>query len=365
MMKGIIALCVIAAASLGVYRFFQSSNVSSGTAVQNKQIAISRTPQKIALTKGPIREMNSSLFVPYWNASVDLSSALSYDTFIYFGIGVNEDGSIKKDQGWEALDSFAQSTIGKRRLLTIRMLDSDINHKILENTVLQDNLIREVTPILVENGFDGVVLDLEMSALPLSDISNNISLFIQRLYKEFAKEQKYFAVTIYGDVYYRSRPYDVKTIAESVDEIMIMVYDFHKSRGEPGPNFPFSDRAKYGYDFQAMLEDFKNQVPAEKLSVIMGMYGYDWALGPQGKPLKAARALPLTDIRELTEPNCDLTSCQIIKNKETKETKVTYVDEENYRHELWFEDEDSVEIKKGYLQEQGIGKVGYWVYGYW
>lgn len=179
-------------------------------------------------------------------------------------------------------------------------------------------------------------------------------------------------MTIYGDALYRVRPYDVKELSPHVDQIYIMAYDFHKSRGEPGPNFPLTrsprrrfgeagrseseggHKKEYGYDFQTMIADFTQIVPREKITVLFGMYGYDWTLGAQGKPLKAATAVPLLEID---------TGGAII-NPNSKEKYIEYLDDEGYEHVLWYEDHESVNVKIDYLKTQGIGRVGYWVWGY-
>lgn len=360
MMKKIIALGVIILCFAGVYRFFQTP---SPLPQEKKEVVAIRSTTTPTVITPSMAITERSLFVPYWNPQVDEDTKNNYDTFIYFGIAANQDGSIKQDQGYENITLFQQSTIGKKQLLTIRMLDTDSNHAILEDEDKQQALLNGIVSIVEEYDFDGIVLDLEVSALPLTDVRNNITLFIQRVSDVMRDEERYFAATMYGDVYYRARPYDIKAIGNSVDELMIMTYDFHKSRGEPGPNFPFAGRSTYGYDFQAMIADFAHDIPLQKVTILLGMYGYDWTLGPQGKPLKGAKALPLSDIQDMIEP-CILDKCNVSRESGTKETKVTYRDGEGFAHELWFEDDESAQVKINYLEKQGIGRVGYWVYGY-
>ena len=365
MMKKFVFLVVVILIIVGIYRFIRNPQTESNHTVEKKErVNITSNPVAKPHVKKRVSHEQQVLFVPYWNASVDEQTKNQYDTFVYFGIAVDEDAHIKEDEGLSNIEQFQKSTSGKKQLLTIRMLDSDTNHTILESTSLQKTLIDEILPVINQYDFDGIVLDLEVSSLPLTDVRNNISLFIQQLSESMHKQQKYVAITLYGDLYSRARPYDVHTIAESADEIMIMAYDFHKSRGEPGPNFPMAGRSTYGYDFPSMIRDFINDAPSEKVTVLFGMYGYDWALGPQGKPLTAAHALPLTDIINLIKPSCELKNCKVTQNSETHESTIRYTGDDGSKHEVWFEDEQSADVKKQYLEEQGIGSVGYWVYGY-
>ena len=362
MMKIGIAVITLILACFGVYQFFAQPHAQDVSLESIK--VLSPSPKIVAQSPDLALEDRKYLFIPYWNTSIDESTYGSYDRFIYFGVTADSTGALTEDSGFNSLEDFQNSTKGKEQMLTLRLLDTDINSALLENVDAQKKLIAETLALVKSKNFDGVVLDLEMSVLPLSDVQNNITLFVQRFVQSTHDHDAIFAMTIYGDVYYRGRPYDVKQIGKFVDEIMIMAYDFHKSRGEPGPNFPLTGRSTYGYDFDAMITDFSKDVPIQKLSVVMGMYGYDWTLGPQGKPLKSAKALPLNDIEELVTPDCNLEKCKIVTDTKTKESKITYVDEEGYNHEIWFENEASGKIKERYLLNKGIDRVGYWVYGY-
>lgn len=139
-----------------------------------------------------------------------------------------------------------------------------------------------------------------------------------------------------------------------------MAYDLQKSYGEPGPNFSYEDKNKYGYDFKKMVEDFKGKAESEKITVILGMYGYDWTLNPQGTPLKQAKAITVNQINILKAQSSNLKTTTL----SSKEKKLEYVDGEGQKHILWYEDEESAETKINHLKEQGIGSVSYWAWGY-
>ena len=311
----------------------------------------------------PVKTVSKTIFVPYWNSSVSVGDVNLYDSFIYFGVATDKNGNIVEDAGLENIQSFIRSTDGKSQYLTVRMLDTNTNLEVLENTKAQEKIIQEVRRLAIQHDFEGVVLDLELSALPLEDVKNNISLFTERFAEDLHTNDLLFGMTLYGDTYFRGRPYDVHEIGKYVDTVLIMAYDFHKSRGEPGPNFPLQDDG-YGYDYTRMITDFRKDVSEVKITVIFGLYGYDWTLGPQGKPLKAARALTLRNIEEMIKPTCDLQDCDVTISDNTYETVVKYRDDEGYDHALWYEDERSSDKKIEFLKENGIGNVGYWVYGY-
>ena len=123
---------------------------------------------------------------------------------------------------------------------------------------------------------NGIVLDLEIAAIPFDSLVKKINKFTGTFYSASKKNNLTFSLTLYGDLFYRARPYDVKTLALNADSIMIMAYDLHKARGNPGPNFPLIGADKFGYDLTKMTDEFLQSVPPQKITVIFGVYGYDW-----------------------------------------------------------------------------------------
>jgi len=363
-MRKIIFLIIVALIGYLVFISLKSkddTSVRTTRETKNSEISNNKSNSEKATTIS-----SKSVFVPYWTASnLNSNELVNYDRIMYFGVAATEQGIDRSESGFSGLPEFIQNTDRKNRLLTLRMLDTESNLKILADSKIQEKIIYDLISIVDEYGFDGVVLDLELSVLPYADVKENISMFVRVFGQKLRERDLELAMTIYGDTYFRGRPYDIQELNKFVDEFMIMAYDFHKSYGEPGPNFPLGGRITYGYDFKKMIEDFSDDVESEKLTVVFGMFGYDWTLGKQGKPLKRGEALTLSQIRERFYPNCDLKSCLTKKDPESAETKITYIDDEGYRHVVWFDDDDSVEEKIEYLKSKGIGSVAYWAYGYY
>jgi len=363
-MRKIIFLIIVALIGYLVFSSLKSKDdttVKNSGEIKNSEISNSKSNSEKAATIS-----SKSVFVPYWTASnLNSNELVDYDRVIYFGVAASEEGIDRSESGFSSLPEFIQNTDRKNRLLTFRMLDTESNLKILADSKIQEKIINDLIGTALEYGFDGVVLDLELSVLPYADVKENISMFVRVFGQKLRERDLELAMTIYGDTYFRGRPYDIQELNKFVDEFMIMAYDFHKSYGEPGPNFPLDGRKTYGYDFKKMIDDFLVDVESEKLTVAFGMFGYDWTLGKQGKPLKRGEALTLAQIKDRFYPTCVLNNCRIIKDAESVETKISFVDDEDYRHVVWFDDEDSVEEKIEYLKSRGIGNIAYWAYGYY
>ncbi len=331
-----------------------SQETLSESIVQHDKEEIQNNPQK------------KFLFVPYWALTQDKIPSDDYDQFIYFGIAVNNQGIDKVEQGFTGLERFVKTAdASKEKLLAVRMLDKDTNFAILKDKSLQEKIIQQTIDLAKQNEFGGIVLDLEISSLPFASVTTQMNDFVAAFYKAAKKENLSFSLVLFGDTFYKLRPYDVVSLVKTTDHMLIMAYDFHKAKGEPGPNFPFSGKETYGYDFKTMTEDFLNIVPAERLTIVFGMFGYDWVVDENGKAIETGKSLSLFSIKEKFINNCLFKNCKVKRDEESAETKISYIDNKGNHHIVWFEDEESVAKKMEFLKEKGLNSIGYWAYSYY
>lgn len=306
-----------------------------------------------------------SLFVPYWSLNGESIDEKHFDQLIYFGIKPNSGGISMTDQESEQLKDFNDSVPdGIKKMLALRMTGSEENLRILEDGDLQQKIIDQSIEIANENNFEGVVLDMEIAAIPFDTLKKQIDKFTDSFYKACKEKRISFNLAIYGDTFYRARPFDIKTIAGNADVIMIMAYDMHKANGNPGPNFPLGGHENYGYDMSVMTDDFLRFVPAKQITVIFGMFGYDWEVDEGGKSIRQAKPLSQLQIKQKFIDRCDGFDCKVVRDKESGETKISYKDGENKKHVIWFEDMESVKKKQEFLRQKGINSFSYWAYSY-
>lgn len=363
-MKKAILLVLFASLVFSGVRIIDSRIPRERKSLPKPSPAITGTPVpgKPAVSAGRER----SLLIPYWSLADDSYRAAPYDTLSYFGIAADKEGVRTEEPGYAGLESFACPE-GRKCELVLRLLDQESNRTILDDRLLQERIIDDSVAIADQYGFSGIALDLELSSLSVTDTANRINGFVQEYYKRCNTGYKTFSVVMYGDVFYRKRPYDVGFISRHSDRILVMAYDFHKSYGEPGPNFPYDRRSRgeggsydYGYDFKKMVSDLKREVPAEKIGVILGMYGYDWTLNNQGTPLKQAQAITVNQIETLKTrmPNARITV------QDSKEKKIEYEDADKLKHVIWYEDRESAQVKIDYLESEDINHASFWAWGY-
>lgn len=340
---------------LGYIRSFRNT---AQNALQTTVKQISPYP-----SQSPLTRTRFSIFVPYWISEMERDKA--YDSYYYFGIEPTRDGFVK-DPYEKKREELMRNIPPAKRQIVLRMLDQDLNAAILKDTQVQRNLSKELNVFLDENEYQGVLIDLEVSFTLREQTQNEITQFVHNLCTGIKDNYKSCSMLIYGDLSYRKRPYNLKELGRIVDTIYIMTYDFHKAGGEPGPNFPLSRRSvtgggsevDYGYDFKQMVSDFVALVPREKLEVVFGMYGYDWVLNEQGSPLKTATAISLNEIEHT------LGRRYPVKKNDALEKSIEYIDEQGRRHIVWYEDEESVQVKTEYLLKQGVGRISFWAYSY-
>lgn len=305
-----------------------------------------------------------SIFVPYWGMTKSDKGISSYDELIYFGVTTTESGLAKNEDGYKNLPSFVRFAEDKKKHLTIRMIDSETNFAVLKDEVSQKRIIQESISLAREYGFDGIVLNLEVSALPFDSLIGQINTFNGRFYDQTKANNLEYALTAYGDTFFRVRPFAISELEKKSDRIFLMAYDFHKAKGNPGPNFPLKGNETYGYDFETMIDNFLEYLPPEKITVIFGMYGYDWLVDDENISQELASSLSFLEAKQKIVDNCSYASCQWQRDMESGEIKAEYRDSEEKKHIVWFEDPESVERKTAFLSQRGIGSISYWAYSY-
>lgn len=351
---------------IGVVILASSSIVLLLPPKQKHQSDISKpSTSGVSVTPVKAKNLTKSLFVPYWTLSGDINTS-GFNRLIYFGVPADENGLIRSDPGYTGMDRFLALTrfSSARRLLGIRMLDTKTNNLILGDANAQRKIISQSISLAKSKGFSGIVLDFEISALGFGQITKNISIF-ENSFGESAKNNRLeFFPAIYGDTFSRLRPFDVKAIGDHSTGIMIMAYDFHKAGGNPGPNFPLDDNQSEGYDFRTMIGDFLQQVPAGKITVIFGLYGYDWTIDDKGNAAGAAVPMSDNEIDRKFPAHCTLPDCRVSNDPVSGETKISYTDVNNRKHIVWFENLRSSAKKTDFLKSRGIDSIAYWAYSY-
>lgn len=364
MKKFLFLLLILGTVSLLSFRTIRQ-NVKNDLAAPVSLPSSTPTPEVLEETNATkATEVTRSIFVPYWGMDGgDIEG--KYDEFLYFGIVPANSGVNRTEDGYKNINKFlAAVPKNSEKKLVLRMLNSDITFPVLKDQAMQKVLIRDSIAIAEKNNFSGIVLDLEVSAVPFDSLIKQINEFTKLFYEESQDKDMDFAIMFYGDTFYRLRPFDIKALSKNADEFYIMSYDFSKSRGNPGPNFPLRGREVYGYDMTRMSEDYLRYLPAEKTTIVFGLFGYDWIVDENGKAISQGEAKTYQEIKKEFLGKCEYKDCDIKRKNDSVETEIRYTDDEGKKHIVWFEDMESVKAKEKYLRERGIGNFSFWAYSY-
>lgn len=362
---GILLLLLV---GIGVLFFVKEKSEHNKKVLPASDVVPSEIPKRVEDARKGIRDDNGKekkfLFVPYWGQTQERIPDSYGNKLIYFGIVPNKNGIDTNEDGYFGLGRFKAIAEGRETFLAVRMVDPEMSFPILKDKQAQQKIITQTIDIAKEYGFNGVVLDLEISSLPFASVTDQMNNFVKEFSGAAKAQNLTFSITFFGDTFYRLRPYDVTVLRQYIDMAFVMAYDFSKAKGDPGPNFPLLDKEKYGYDFTLMVEDFINLIPKEKIVVVFGMFGYDWAVDAQGFSQKQAEARTLTVAKKQFIDQCLFRNCSVKRDELSAETTVSYVDKDGNNHIVWFEDEESVAKKREFLKEKGINSVGFWAYSY-
>lgn len=355
--KHIIAVILGLLCLIGIYFFVQYN--SQPLSFNTQPPSITPTPSR-TIVQGKSQKI---LFVPYWGLTSQ-QLPTNYDQLIYFGITPTMQGVDTQEDGYKDLSLFTKRVGTGKTLLTIRMIDPSVNAKVLQDKNLQNTIISDSLQIAQKYGFSGVVLDFEYNALAFDSVIKSISTFSTNFAKATHATNLTYYQSVYGDTFYRLRPYDVEALAKNADGIIILAYDFHKANGDAGPNFPLSGKDTDGYDLKAMVDDFAKKMPTQKLIIAFGLYGYDWQIDRNGHSQGPATPLSLIQIQQKFLNKCLFAQCVIKRDPVSSETEVTYTDISKNKHIVWFENMASVAQKSQYLRSQGINAIALWAYSY-
>lgn len=348
--------------AIGIFGYKFLSPQKQPAFVTPEVVQIPATP---TMSDTSTQEATKTLFVPYWGLNKNDIDMQNYTDFVYFGIVATEQGIDKTDAGYKSLQQFIdKSDASKKRFLALRMLDPDINSKVLDSKTLQETIISETIATAKQYGFNGIVLDFEYTPLAFDSVVNKITNLTTNFYSLTHENNLSFSLMVYGDTFYRARPYDLAKIAPGADKLLIMAYDFHKARGNPGPNFPLRGKEIYGYDLVTMVDNFLKVVPKEKLTVVFGLFGYDWETDNRNQSTKNGQPLSYLEMKQKFVDACLFKKCVVKRDENAGENQVRYTDDVGKLHVVWFEDWDSVAKKQEYLESKGIKSLGFWAYSY-
>lgn len=347
-------------------------------------ILIRKTGEPFILN--PIVQKNQVIgFLPYWLiAKADKDYIKYINTLTYFGLTILPDGSIMKytnpgesEPGWLALkngkvDAFLQSV--KKNNIKKSLLIFSANEKniygLLDNPVIHaKNLMTEVIPIMNNYGFTDLNLDIESTIIASDEARGKFTTFVKTVKQQLDKETLgTLTIDVSPIVLFKKYLVDVNSIANSVDYVVLMTYDFHYQgssvTGAIGPINGAGDDAEF--DIEVSLKEAKRIISPEKIILGVPLYGYEWETIDNSPH---AAVIPGSGIvasnRRVEEQLKSCTDCIVSYDDKAKESLLIFKNKDTgVFHQIYFPDQKSVAGKVKLANKYELGGLALWALGY-
>lgn len=322
-------------------------------------------------------------FLPYWLTEKGKDSYQPYLTDLaYFTLSVDADGSILKlvnpreqDPGWTAWQNTL--TIARLRrakdsgLQLALTLHSSNEDKIL--ALLKDpskhakQLASETLTLSKEIGITHVNLDFES----YSDVTEQNRQAFTEFIKEVAqgiKSQSEMIVSFDLISYHliKTKLTDIATIAEYVDYVILMGYDFHFPQSYlTGPVSPISGaKVKWGYDVETAVELASRLVPRDKLVLGLTTQGYEWqTLSATAGAAVIPGSYAVASNRRVEELLHACRNCTAAFDDLAREPYIIFPEGSSYQ-QIFYANEASLAQKLELAKKYRLAGVAIWALGY-
>src|SRR5450631_41305 len=207
---------------------------------------------------------------------------------------------------------------------------------------------REIGIFLASDHYRGLMIDFE--SFPKKAQPGYVALLNELSSDLHAKGMK-----LYVSVQVRNEDFDYKAISSAVDGVVIMNYDEHFPGGTSGPV------ASQDW-FLGNLESAVKEIPKEKLIVAIGNYGYDWVERPKKGKLPPGVADKSVSVQEAWIGSRDAEE-DVDYDGDALNPHFSYLDDDNFRHDVWFLDAVTAMNQMRAAQTLGIQTFALWRLG--
>jgi len=234
--------------------------------------------------------------------------------------------------------------------------DQNCVSTIISSKEKRDKHIAHLTDLVVNNNFDGLVIDYE--ALPASQ-KDNFSEFIEALAQQLHQKGKLLGVTVHPKTSEDnpnenngSHAQDLQRIAAASDSLYYMTYLEHGVSSDPGPP------GSIGWIKQVLQYSIDDlHIPKEKIYLGIGLVGVTWKQQQDGSFQGESNDNTFKNILSVAQmqhisPSWDANS----------ETPFFYYQDKN-KHVVWFENSQSVAVRVDSAKTLGVGGVALWRLG--
>lgn len=322
-------------------------------------------------------------FQPYWLLQkADKPYEKYVNVFTYFGLTLDNNGTIVKlvnpqeeEPGWTTLksDRFleklkqAQRNHLKSSLLIHNSDEASISALLKEPEKHAQNLITDVLPIMQKYGFTDINIDIESFTEASESAQQQYTTFIKEVKRGIDKNNLgTLTVEIPPISLVTPRLINAKEIGKIADYLVLMAYDFHYAGSYlAGPVAPVGGEGKViEFDINTALKETLKVISPRKVILGIPLYGYEWETisDKPGAPTIPGSGATASN-RRITDMLKSCTNCVKGFEKIAQQPYIVFPDNDDY-HQIYYEDEKSIQVKLGLAREYQIAGVALWALGY-
>jgi cellulose synthase/poly-beta-1,6-N-acetylglucosamine synthase-like glycosyltransferase/peptidoglycan/xylan/chitin deacetylase (PgdA/CDA1 family)/spore germination protein YaaH len=250
----------------------------------------------------------------------------------------------------EHIDDKTRRVLGRTDVLVIPRIANLVGETwrgaetsaFLANDVARACLEKKLVARLAAIGAAGVNLDLE--ELQPEDSESFLEFIVELRAALHARSMR---LTV--DVPFHDPAFDFEYIGDIADAVMVMAYDQHYPSSTPGP---IASRTWLKESYDEVLA----RLPADRVVVVLGSYGYDWKLGEKAPPAEDLSFRAAMDLARAAD-------AQPVFEEQIENGHFGYRDHVGENHEVWFQDALATWNQVATLRERQISRIGLWRLG--
>jgi len=233
---------------------------------------------------------------------------------------------------------------GIRTHASVVLMGKEPLHQLLSNQQSRKLLIGNLLDEVKKNGYDGVNIDFEL--MGYQDASRFTS-FLRDL-KTSLGPDKTLSVAVFARTGKETwpTPYQYKEIGQIADRVVVMAYDYSYTTSQPGPVAPL-------WWVKEVTDYMVKNIPREKILLGMPTYGYNWSPGNKTVSVTANK---LAEIESRY-------SVKKFFDQSSMSPYYIYYDENGDRHEIWLENQQSLNEKWKVTENNRLAGISFWRIG--
>ncbi len=228
---------------------------------------------------------------------------------------------------------------------SIVLMDKNALHTLLSSPQNRARLIGNILEVVKRDKYDGVDIDFEF--IDPKD-GPYFTLFLKELKTALGAD-----ISLSAAVFARTgnenwgTPYEYAKIGQIVDKVIVMAYDYSYATSQPGPVAPL-------WWVEQVAKYMAANIPKEKVFLGLPTYGYDWSsAGGRATTVTAPRLAAVKQKYKLSESF----------DQKSMSPYYTYYDNNGHYHQIWMENEYSLNEKLKVANKYGLGGVSFWRIG--